>query len=408
MRSVFGRSKRLPPIAQLSLLAVCVFGTAFALKSQLSLTAWALLAAHTFGGAVIALLAARQTARIREHLQQELGAEIDGLESETQAMFEQFSIAFNTQFEAIRGELDQVRSLIGDAGEKLLSSFSGMNQNLAEQQSLAVRLTMPVQSQAGDATAAGSFENFVGKTSETMSMFVDTTIETSKIGISLVEKMQDISGQIDKMHTVLGEMTGIADQTNLLALNAAIEAARAGQEGRGFAVVADEVRRLSDRSKEFSDQILGYMRQVINSVAGAKAEINQMAARDMNFALESKSGIQAMLGTLSDMNGESTRTIDELAHIAQRVEADVCVAVTSLQFQDLTTQLLGHMAQRVEALGDALEGIAAIHAVPVGGALDNRLSALKGAIHEATERVTASNRSPVKQEQMAAGDIELF
>ena len=66
------------------------------------------------------------------------------------------------------------------------------------------------------------------------------------------------------------------------------------------------------------------------------------------------------------------------------------------------------MAQRVDALGIALQGIAAIHAAPAGGALDNRVSALKGAIHEATERIAASNRSPVKQEQMAAGDIELF
>ena len=397
------------PLAQLAVLGLGVLTAAKGLALPLDAAAWSLIGVTLAGSAAIVLLATSHTARIRDRIQDELGTELAALEAETHGLFAQFSVAFSGQFDAIRSELEQVRGLIGDAGEKLLSSFSGMNHNLSQQQSLAVRLTMPAQARgAGDTAGAGSFESFVGKTSETMTMFVDTTIETSKIGISLVEKMQDVSGQIDKVHSVLGEMTAIADQTNLLALNAAIEAARAGAEGRGFAVVADEVRRLSDRSKEFSVQILNHMREVIGSIDGAKAEINCMAARDMNFALESKSGIQSMLATLSAINGESTRTVDELAHIAQQVETDVGIAVTSLQFQDLTTQLLGHMSQRVEALGAALGGIAAIHAAPAGGALNNRLSALKTAIHEAAEHITASSRSPVKQEQMAAGDIELF
>jgi methyl-accepting chemotaxis protein len=396
---------RIGPFVQLAGLGLCVLIAAWGLALPLDAAAWSLIGVTLAGSAAIVQLATRNTARIRDRIQDELGTELAALEAETHGLFAQFSVAFSGQFDAIRGELEQVRGLVGDAGEKLLSSFSGMNDNLARQQSLAVRLTTPAQ---GDAAGAGSFESFVGKTSETMTMFVDTTIETSKIGISLVEKMQDVSGQIDKVHSVLGEMTAIADQTNLLALNAAIEAARAGAEGRGFAVVADEVRRLSDRSKEFSVQIMNHMREVIGSIDGAKAEINCMAARDMNFALESKSGIQSMLATLSAINGESTRTVDELAHIAQQVETDVSIAVTSLQFQDLTNQLLGHMSQRVETLGAALGGIAVIHAAPAGGALNNRLSALKTAIHEAAEHITTSSRSPVKQEQMAAGDIELF
>ncbi|HJV28097.1 MAG TPA: methyl-accepting chemotaxis protein [Aromatoleum sp.] len=396
------------PFAALGL-AVAV--AAWALGLLLGLAEWLLLIGTVAASGLIALLALQRQAKVNLRSQKELDAAMAGLEGETHAMLEQFSLAFNDQFHAIRDELEQVRSLVADAGGKLLSSFSGMNDHLSQQQALAVRLTVPAHSSEDDeAGGVESFESFVGKTSETMSMFVDTTIETSKIGISLVEKMQDISMQVEKMHSVLGEMTGISDQTNLLALNAAIEAARAGAEGRGFAVVADEVRRLSDRSKEFSNQIVAYMHEVKASIRGAEAEINHMAARDMNFALESKAGIQGMLATLTGMNAESSRTVDELAHIASRVEQDVSLAVTSLQFQDLTTQLVGHIAQRIEALGGALHDIAAIRTDTgaMEGALGNRLSALKGAIHQAAEHIAASNRSPVRQQQMAAGDIELF
>ena len=394
------------PLAQLAVLGLSLAAAGEALG--LEPAGWLLVTASLAGGFVVTLLAQRRGARAHRLRDAALVAELESLEHETHSMLDRLSGAFTEQLDAIRDELEQVRSLVGDAADKLLASFSGMNDHLAQQQRLAIELTVPHNGEAG-AHDAGSFEGFVGKTSETMSLFVDTTIETSKIGISLVEKMQDISVQVDSMHRVLGKMTEISNQTNLLALNAAIEAARAGTEGRGFAVVADEVRRLSDRSKEFSIQILGFMDAVIGAVRGAEAEINQMAARDMNFALESKSAIQKMLATLSAINAGGTQTVDELAQIACQVEHDVRIAVTSLQFQDLTSQLLAHIAQRIGALGEALEGVAAIRPAAGGEpALHGRLSALKRAIHEAAEHIAASSRSPVKQQQMAAGDIELF
>ncbi len=69
--------------------------------------------------------------------------------------------------------------------------------------------------------------------------------------MELVEKMETVSQQVQKVLAGLGEIDSISKQTNLLALNAAIEAARAGETGRGFAVVADEVRKLSATSRTF-------------------------------------------------------------------------------------------------------------------------------------------------------------
>lgn len=396
------------PLVQWTMLIAGVTAIRLAIPATLSAAELLLLLLLSAGGTGIIIAIERKSKRLHRTAQNQLGTELESLEGETHALLCKLTVVFNEQLEAIEREICQVRNLIDDAGSRLLSSFAGMNQNLEQQQTLAIRLTRPNMRDDANAPGDGGFESFVGKTSETMSVFVDTTIDTSKIGISLVEKMQDISEHVGKMHRVLGEMKGIADQTNLLALNAAIEAARAGEEGRGFAVVADEVRRLSDRSNEFSNQILGYMREVIASVQSAETAINGMAARDMSFALDSKAGIQAMLTTLSAMNAEGTRTVGDLAEIASLVETDIRTAVTSLQFQDLTSQLLGHVAQRLSALNQAIDGISAIHTSSSGEALQDRLTALKASIHQAGEHIAASGRSPVKQEQMAAGDIELF
>jgi methyl-accepting chemotaxis protein len=390
-------------------LTALVAATAWIFELRPGLHGWLMVGGALAGGWSITL-ATRHRADA-EHRQRLLAIDgmLERLESTTRDMLGRLSGDFNGQFVAIRGELEQVRRLIGDAFEKLLASFSGMGDNVKRQQTLALRLSDGEPNDA-DPSQVTSFEAFVGKTSESMSLFVDTTVETSKIGMTLVEKMQDITVQVDKMQRILGEMTAISGQTNLLALNAAIEAARAGESGRGFAVVADEVRKLSNRSTEFSNQILGYMGEVTASVHGAEAEINRMASRDMSFALESKAGIQQMLGALSQINARTTQTIDELSKIATQVEGDVTVAVTSLQFQDLTTQLIGHMDRRIEALSDGLGGITAIGPATRTGetALDGRLDALERAIHEASERLSTSSHRPVTQEEMAAGDIQLF
>lgn len=367
---------------------------------------WTMLAAILAGCLLLALEAQQQAARTVRKKIESCNADMSALEQETRTLLDQLSGDVNNQFDAIQGELGQVHSLVADAGQNLVDSFSGMEGNLKHQQTLALELTGSTKE-----PGAANFETFVGKTSEGMALFVDSTIETSKIGMALVEKMQDISIQVNNMQGILGEMNSITEQTNLLALNAAIEAARAGEAGRGFAVVADEVRKLSNRSREFSTQILGYMGTITELVHMAESEINNMASRDMSFALDSKTHIQQMLGTLSHINQQTTQTVDELSRIAARVEEDVRIAITSLQFQDLTSQLISHIGKRINALGEALGSISAASPVANNNSeeiLHLRMNAMKRSIHEASACIAASTHGPVRQQHMATGEIELF
>jgi methyl-accepting chemotaxis protein len=106
--------------------------------------------------------------------------------------------------------------------------------------------------------------------------------------------------------------------------------------------------------------------------------------------------------------------VEELSAIANEVEGDVRVAVTSLQFQDLSTQLLSHIQGRVEAIEAMLNKVASI-SVDENGAVDDpaddssrRLARFQNAIDEAADTIRQLKHNPVLQEHMAAGDIELF
>lgn len=338
--------------------------------------------------------------------------EIHELSHRTHELFVLLSAEFNEQMEITKAEVQQMQDLLRDAIEKLLGSFTGMEAGTRKQQELALEITSLQQGE--ESAHALNFENFVNETSDTLTLFVDTTIETSKAGMGMVAMMDDITAEVDKIVGVLGEIEAISKQTNLLALNAAIEAARAGEAGRGFAVVADEVRSLSNRSNQFSNEIRTHMDSVYRSVHAAETAINAMASRDMNFALESKSKVQETMAEIQKINDRMENTVSELSNIASEVEGNVRIAVTSLQFQDLASQLLNHISTRIGDIGTIIHSIAGI---PINDATADkdkrseciiRLQRFHEAIGQASELIKQSRRNPVSQSQMNSGDIELF
>lgn len=369
-----------------------------------------LFGAVYFGWMIVFLVTLR---RFETSVSQEWKAadsEINELSLRTHELFTQLSAEFNQQLAVTNAEIGQIQNLLQDAIEKLLASFTGMEANTRKQQELALAMTAQQDNNSGTL----NFEDFVQETSNTLTLFVDSTIETSKAGMALVGMIDNITADVDKIVGVLGEIEAISKQTNLLALNAAIEAARAGEAGRGFAVVADEVRSLSNRANHFSGEIRAHMDSVYQSVHAAERAISEMASRDMNFALRSKSTVQETMDEIRQLNNKMENTVDELSGIAGEVEGNVRTAVTSLQFQDMATQLLSHINTRIGNMGIMIHSIAEIPISEIGTGMGTRSECIRRlqrfhqAIEQASEVIKHSKHNPVSQSHMESGDIELF
>lgn len=301
-------------------------------------------------------------------------------------------------------ELNRVKTLLREAVDRLITNFNTVNEQVRAQHDLALYIVQGTQTSAS-AGGQVSFTDFVLDTSRTLEVFVESTVETSKIAMGLVELMDNIHEQSGAMLRILDEIEGIAKQTNLLALNAAIEAARAGEAGRGFAVVADEVRALSKRTDQFSKQIRERMDAVQGSLGQAHEAIHAVASMDMSHALQSKQRVQETMGRIEQLNQAMAAAADQINRHADVVESQVREAVTALQFQDMTTQLIDQARSRGETLQAMLEGFE--RELAHG---DDLTDALKRATADAQAVLAHRDhkRSAVAQASLASGDIELF
>lgn len=317
-------------------------------------------------------------------------------------------LRFNEQFRIIRSEADRVQVLLSDAIQALTGSFHGMLEQTQSQQQIVLSLAK-VEDGKGDAP---KFDDFVVHTSAVMQRVVDSIIANSKLGMELVELTDAIAARANDVESILGAIGGIAKQTNLLALNAAIEAARAGEAGRGFAVVADEVRDLSSRTSQFSQQIREVMLAMRESVKSTEIAIQKMASQDMNFALESKQQVDQILSSIESLNRQREVAIQDLAGHAGEMGSQVNSAVTALQFQDMVSQLIAHIDNRVDVLTKVMSGVAAIvDAIdddmdPEAAARLNRSAEAVRSQLQAMSSVADYN--PVRQQEISHGEIELF
>lgn len=318
---------------------------------------------------------------------------------------------FSAQYDEMRGEIARVQALLSEAIVNLTASFEGMHSQTEVQRQLSLSVSA---GKNGD--TAMDFDGFVKNTSDVMARVVDSIVGNSKLGMELVEVTDDIAQRTQDVQNILSDITAIAKQTNLLALNAAIEAARAGEAGRGFAVVADEVRDLSARTSKFSQQINAVMLGMQVSVRQTEAAIQRMASQDMSFALDSKQHIAEIIHDMGQQSQARLKAIDGLGASAAEVESQVGRAITALQFQDMVSQLIGHVLLRVEALNGVVCHLGdmsrSLRADADGDDAAAAIEELRNETRKVVEGLAAmalqTTHNPVGQQALTQGDVELF
>jgi len=317
-----------------------------------------------------------------------------------------------SQFDMIQSDVDQVKAMLSDASVTLQDSFSRIHEHVSFQGDAISHLVKNIRTGGthGDESHIG-YEEFANETANVLKYMVEQVVSVSRESIVMAHNIDDVVNEIDEVVTLLSDVKSIADQTNLLALNAAIEAARAGEAGRGFAVVANEVRELSKHSNNFSDKIRDVVGNARGHIDQARKSVSDMASKDMNMVIQSTQNVETMLSQISGLNDVIGQSLDQIGNCSADIEQNVGVAVRSLQFEDMATQLLDHINVEARQVNDSIKDlkllVSNMGVENLGGQESAAaISKIQAAIDDRS--VIARDKKAVTQESMDSGDVELF
>jgi hypothetical protein len=225
--------------------------------------------------------------------------------------------------------------------------------------------------------------------SKTSGNFIE---ESSAFHVQLGHEMSD---QLSSAHTELGNTQAILSDAIVKLVS-------------NFIAISDGVRELSEHTNNFSKQVRQLIDKVRNTLASSESFTSGSAAAGINPALESNQHVKAMMGELIMFNETVAQNALELNAINSRVEQNVLVVISTLQFQDMSSQLIEHARMRMAALQEIANEMGR------GGDSSSH--------REYMEQIAAYNRllqkhvasqdkrkaSPVAQKDFGTGDIELF
>jgi len=222
---------------------------------------------------------------------------------------------------------------------------------------------------------------------------IDSSLE--KTSAFHVQLGTEISEQLNSAHTELGNTQAI--------LSDAI-----GKLVSNFILISDGVRDLSVHTNDFSKQIRDVVEQINNSLSAADSTLSKLAADDRAAAMESNRHVRSIMADLTAFNEAVAKNAIELNTISTNVEQNVLVVISTLQFQDMSSQLIDHARMRMTALQEVANEMGKGAGSPSHREYLEQIAAYNRLLDKHVVSLDKQKANPVGQKDFGTGDIELF
>jgi hypothetical protein len=210
-----------------------------------------------------------------------------------------------------------------------------------------------------------------------------------------VQLGNEISEQLSSAHTELGNTQAILNDAIVKLVS-------------NFIAISDGVRDLSEHTNSFSKQIHELVDKVGSSLAASERSANGHDTGNMAAVKESNQHVLEMMTDLNSFNESVAKNAVELNLISTNVEQNVLVVISTLQFQDMSSQLIEHARMRMAALQEVANEMGKGTGSPSQREYLEQIAAYNRLLDKHVVSLDKQKSNPVAQKDFGTGDIELF
>ena len=291
------------------------------------------------------------------------------------SLFNAFQSELNTQISATEAELAQVKSLIDNAIDGLVDSFISLEASTRTEQALLILLT------------SNELSDDSNSNNSAMSPFKQKQLKSKQL-------LSDIASQLNTLIKNTNQ-NGLASKA-LKKIEKEAESTVKNLE-----LILDKLGNTVDAI--FIDELRNNAHKLHSSINQAGSTADELYADSQLYALESKD-IASKINLIMDENASNVAIVaEEIAAATMQIEKDVQAAIKSLQFQDMTTQLITQCSERQKLMQNILTSI------DIGKNNNNisiqELEVKFSAAHAKLKQVSSVR---MKQFNIDGGSVELF
>lgn len=181
---------------------------------------------------------------------------------------------------------------------------------------------------------------------DTLTKQVEKSTEANAV---VLEKMNDLAENAEKMNSIIVAINEIANKTGLLALNASIEAARAGEAGKGFSVVAGEISSLASQTKTATVDITNLIVAITEELSEVSEAIDLVTDCNKSHAVSAKE-VSMSFGQIAERTeliGKQTVAMEATIESLKSANEDIVEGIQTISA--ISEEVSAHSAETYDA-----------------------------------------------------------